>query len=119
MSDFAIIYTYQQTQREIKMKANTVTTLATAIGLGLFLSMVAAEAAATVTETYAVQGDIKTVIAPKSGLTKASCKFLDKQGRRIAGQNVTVVETYDDITVIEANLYFEQHAKVVIVECVK
>ncbi|BAV81028.1 hypothetical protein [Vibrio phage RYC] len=83
----------------------------------LSLTMVSIDANATVTEHYAVKGNISTKVAPTSGLVKASCKFLNKKGERVAGQNVTVIESFDDITIIEANLYTEQHAVITQVEC--
>lgn len=84
----------------------------------LSLSPFSFEASATVTDLYSVvQDNITVKVAPKSGLPKASCKFYDKHGDRVAAQNVTVYEQFDNVTVIEANLYFEQHIKVNSIKC--
>ncbi len=86
----------------------------------LSLSSFSFTADATETHTYKVeQGSIKTVIAPISGLPKASCIFLDEEGNKIAGQNVTIVMTYDNTAIIEADLYYEQHLSVTKVVCLK
>ncbi|CAH9013884.1 conserved hypothetical protein [Vibrio phage 424E50-1] len=75
---------------------------------------------ATETHTYKVEQDsIKTVIAPASGLEKASCVFLDEEGDKVAGQNVTVTENYGDFVLVEANLYYEQHLSVTKIICLK
>lgn len=85
--------------------------------LGGFLYSASAQAG-TIAEHYSVTQDHITVkVSAKSGLPKASCKFLDKEGNRVAGQNVTVVEQFDNTTIIEANLYFEQHSKVSTIKC--
>lgn len=80
-------------------------------------SVVSCDASATMTELYSVEGNVTTKVAPTSGLTKANCKFYDADHKVIAGQIVTVVESFDNITLIEANLYFEQHAEVTKVIC--
>ena len=86
----------------------------------LSLSSISFNAEATETHTYKVEQDsIKTIIAKNSGLTKASCVFLNGEGEKVAGQNVTVTARYDDITLVEANLYYEQHVAVTRVVCMK
>ena len=86
----------------------------------LSISSFSFNAEATETHTYKVEQDsIKTVVAPKSGLTKASCVFLNAEGEKVAGQNVTVTARYDDITLVEANLYYDQHLSVTRVVCMK
>ena len=86
----------------------------------LSLSSFSFTADATETHTYKVEQDsIKIVTAPKSGLPKASCVFFDEEGNKVAGQNVTVVMTYDNTAIIEANLYYEQHLSVTKVVCMK
>ncbi len=84
----------------------------------LSLSSFSFTADATETHTYKVEQDsIKTVIAPKSGLPKASCIFLDEEGNKVAGQNVTVTARYDNVTLIQASLYYEMHNKITRVVC--
>ncbi len=86
----------------------------------LSLSSFSFTADATETHTYKVEQDsIKTVIAPTSGLEKASCVFFDEEGNKVAGQNVTVTARYDDITILEANLYHDQHLSVTRIVCMK
>ena len=86
----------------------------------LSISSFSFNAEATETHTYKVEQDsIKTVVAKNSGLTKASCVFFDSEGEKVAGQNVTVTARYDDITLVEANLYYEQHLVVTRVVCMK
>ncbi len=86
----------------------------------LSLSSFSFTADATETHTYKVEQDsIKTVIAPTSGLPKASCEFFDEEGNKIAGQNVTIVMTYDNTSIIEADLYYEQHLSVTRIVCMK
>lgn len=71
-------------------------------------------------QNYKVEQDsIKTVIAPTSGLEKASCVFLDEKGKQVAGQNVTIVVRYDNIAIVEANLNYDQHVVVSKVICMK
>lgn len=84
----------------------------------LSVSSFSFNANATTIEHYeVVQEHITIKIAPKSGLPKASCEFFNKQGDKIAGQNVTVSEQWDNVTIIEANLYTEQHNIVYSVKC--
>ncbi|CAH9013886.1 conserved hypothetical protein [Vibrio phage 501E54-1] len=86
----------------------------------LSLSSFSFTADATETHTYKVEQDsIKTVVAPTSGLEKASCIFFDEEGNRVAGQNVTVTARYDNVTILEASLYYEQHLSVTKVICMK
>ena len=74
--------------------------------------------AGTITEQYTVkQEKVMIVIAPKSGLPKASCKFFNTKGERVAAQNVTVVGSFDDITIVEGNFYYEQHNVITSVKC--
>ena len=86
----------------------------------LSISSFSFNAEATETHTYKVEQDsIKTVVAKNSGLTKASCVFFNAEGGKVAGQNVTVTARYDDITLVEANLYYDQHLSVTRVVCMK
>lgn len=86
----------------------------------LSISSFSFNAEATESHTYKVEQDsIKTVIAPTSGLEKASCVFFDEEGNKVAGQNVTVTARYDDITILEATLYHEQHLAVTKIVCMK
>lgn len=86
----------------------------------LSISSFSFNAEATEAHTYKVEQDsIRIVTAPKSGLPKASCVFYNNKGKKVLGQNVTVVATYDDITLVEANLYYEQHIAVTRVVCMK
>lgn len=86
----------------------------------LSLSTLSFTATATETHTYKVEQDsIKTVIAPTSGLEKASCVFFDEEGDKVAGQNVTVTARYDGLTILEATMYYEQHLAVTKVICRK
>ena len=69
-------------------------------------------------EHYQVKQDnIKIVVAENSGLPMALCEFKDSKGDRVIRQVVTVVETYDNITIIEARLYSDMVEDVVSVEC--
>lgn len=80
----------------------------------------ASNVSATETQQYAVEQDsIRIVTAPKSGLPKASCVFYNDKGERVTGQNVTVVATYDDLTIVEASMYHENHITVSKVICMK
>lgn len=65
------------------------------------------------------QDNIKIVIAQNSGLPMALCEFKDSNGDRVARQIVTVVETYDNITIIETRMGSEQSNDVVYIECNK
>ena len=86
----------------------------------LSLSSFSFNAEATETHTYKVEQDsIKTVVTKNSGLTKASCVFLNAEGARVAGQNVTVIMQLDNEVWIDANLYYEQHVAVTRVVCMK
>lgn len=92
--------------------------LITFITLMTCLVMIGKAEASAVTEHYKVVQDHITIkVAPKSGLPKASCVFFDEDHNKIAGQNVTIVDTFDNITIIEANMYYNQHVQVVKVEC--
>lgn len=67
---------------------------------------------------YQVQQDnIKIVVAQNSGLPMALCEFKDSKGDRVVRQIVTVVETYDNITIIETRLYNDQSDKIKSVIC--
>lgn len=78
-----------------------------------------ANATATQIEHYQVQQSkpVKIVIAENSGLPMALCTFKDNKGDRVIKQVVTVVETYDDLMIIETRLYSEQVEKINFVEC--
>ncbi|AUR84781.1 hypothetical protein NVP1063O_114 [Vibrio phage 1.063.O._10N.261.45.C7] len=85
-------------------------------------------AQATITEVYqvdtleggySISQDVRPTvkIAPKSGLPKMLCKFYNVDGERVAYQNVTVFEEYDQFVLVEANLYHEQHNSIHKVVC--
>lgn len=75
-------------------------------------------AIATQIEHFQVQQDkISIVEAFNSGLPMALCEFKDSKGDRVVRQIVTVVETYDNITIIETRLYSTQSDKIKSVVC--
>lgn len=77
-----------------------------------------AMASATQIEHFQVnQDNIKIVVAINSGLPMALCEFKDSKGDRVVRQIVTVVETYDNITIIETRLYNDQSDKIQSVIC--
>lgn len=78
-----------------------------------------AKATATQVEHFQVQQNkpVKIVIAENSGLPMALCTFKDSQGDQVVRQVVTVVETLDNLAIIETRLYSEQVEKVSFVEC--
>jgi hypothetical protein len=99
-------------------KSVTKTLLATAI---LCTPFIAAKCqAGTIAQEYKLsQETLTTVIAPSSGLTKASCKFFDKKGNRVLSQNVTVLTEYleQGLYVVEVNAYNEHHNAIVSINC--
>lgn len=77
-----------------------------------------AMASATQIEHFQVQQDkISIVEAFNSGLPMALCEFKDSKGDRVVRQVVIVVETYDDIAIIEANLSSDQPDRIQSVIC--
>lgn len=63
------------------------------------------------------QDSVNIVTAQNSGLDKALCEFKDSNGGRVVRQVVTVVETYDNITIIETRLYNGQPDRIQSVIC--
>ncbi|CAH9014014.1 hypothetical protein VP277E431_P0148 [Vibrio phage 277E43-1] len=86
----------------------------------LLLSLSSFSVSATIMQEYIVQQEtLTTVIASKTGLTKASCVFYNEQGEQPAGQNVIVNTDYleQGLNVIQVNLYAEMHNDVVTIKC--
>ena len=63
------------------------------------------------------QDHFKIVVAENSGLPMALCEFKDSKGDRVVRQVVTVVETYDNMAIIETRLYNDQSDKIQAVVC--
>jgi hypothetical protein len=94
--------------------------LVLALVLCIFLFFASTTKAGTLTETYSVEQEYITIkIAPKSGLTKASCKMFDFAGNKVMSQNVTVITDYleQGLYIIEVNAYYEQHNIITAIQC--
>lgn len=72
---------------------------------------------ASVIETYSVNKSITGVVEQGSGLPKTECSFYDNNGVEIVKQEVTIAEQWDDLTLIEADLDYQEHSEVVTIIC--
>ena len=74
--------------------------------------------ASSVVENYYIEQDSITVsIDSKSELPQVFCKFFNEENKVINQGMNTVVETFDNVTIIESAMYHDQHVNVAKVEC--
>lgn len=83
----------------------------------LSLSSFSFNSSANVIEQYAVNKSITGVIEQSSGLPKTECSFYDISNIEVVKQEVTIVEQWDDLTIVETNLNYNTHNEVVKVVC--
>ncbi len=103
------------------MKLSHKSTTKPFLALALISSFfVTAECKATETQNYLVEQEHLTIkIAPSSGLSKISCKFLDREGNQVIKQNVTLLTEFlnQGLQMVELNAYYKQHLTITSIKC--